>query len=196
MHIPTYAHTHTRTRTHTRTHARTHTPRHTLTHSFTHSHSFTRSVFLLTPLFSWSVQSHGLKLSSVTFSSSFWVPFHTRFNLESKQSLQSTAVSPNGQSSPEQSLMARGRRWPMLHCGHPLEWAMSGISEHGRWCRTEGFCWGTENLCHIGSVLGGRFMSVEIGEEMTVSHINYYSKDCDLSCTLLLVDAVLLCSRV
>ena len=38
------------------------------------------------------------------------------------------------------------------------------------------------------------FQSVEVGEELTVS--SSQSKDCDLSCSVQLVDAVLFCPNV
>ena len=40
----------------------------------------------------------------------------------------------------------------------------------------------------------GNFQSVEVGEELTVS--SSQSKDCDLSCSVQLVDAVLFYSSV
>ena len=42
--------------------------------------------------------------------------------------------------------------------------------------------------------LSGKFQSVEVGEELTVS--SSQSKDCDLSCSVQLVDAVLLSPNV
>ena len=42
--------------------------------------------------------------------------------------------------------------------------------------------------------LNGKFQSVEVGEELTV--FSSQSKDCDLSCSVQLVDAVLLCPNV
>ena len=46
----------------------------------------------------------------------------------------------------------------------------------------------------MDNVLMGQFQSVEVGEELTVS--SSQSKDCDLCCSVQLVDAVLFCPNV
>ena len=42
----------------------------------------------------------------------------------------------------------------------------------------------------------GNFQLVEAGEELTVSRSSSQSEDCDLSCPVQLVDAVLFCPNV
>ena len=108
------------------------------------------------------------------------VPSHARFSVRwVRRSPQSAAVS---------------QPVPKASCGPPPDWAMSGVSSHWRWSRTAGCGWGLRTRAAWTFVWVGNFQSVEVGEELTVS--SSQSKDCDLSCSVQLVDAVLLCPNV
>ena len=86
-----------------------------------------------------------LLLSSWTHNKYFFfcIPGHARSSVQwVRRSLQSAAVS--------QSL-------PKASCGHPPDWAMSGISKRQRWGRTAGCGWRFEDLCRIDVCLNGKF---------------------------------------
>ena len=46
---------------------------------------------------------------------------------------------------------------PRASCGHPLDWAMSGVSERRRWGRTARCGWGIEDQCYMDVHLGWKF---------------------------------------
>ena len=72
----------------------------------------------------------------------FCVPGHARSLVRwVRQRMRSTAVS---------------RLVPKASCGHPSDWAMSGVSKHQRWGWTAGCGWGFEHLCCIDIRLNGK----------------------------------------
>ena len=84
--------------------------------------------------------SPGTLVSSFFF---FCVPSHSRFSVRLvRRSLQSAAVS---------------QPVPKTSCGHPPDWAMSGISSHRRWGRIAGCGWGFEDPCRMDIHLSGKF---------------------------------------
>ena len=83
-------------------------------------------------------------LSIFFFSSAF--PGHARSSVPwVRRSPQSAAVS---------------QPVPKAPCGHPLDWAMSGVSNRCRWGRTAGCDWGFEGLCRMDICLNGKFVQV------------------------------------
>ena len=68
---------------------------------------------------------------------------------------------------------------------------MSGVSSVED---VAGCGWGFEDLCRMDIRLNGKFQSVDVGQELTVS--SSQSKDCGLSCSVQLVDTVLFCPNV
>ena len=70
----------------------------------------------------------------------FCIPGHARFSVRwVKHSPQSAAVS---------------QPVPKASCGHPSDWAMSGVSKRPR---TAGCGWGFEDLCRMDIRLNGKF---------------------------------------
>ena len=110
----------------------------------------------------------------------FCVPSHARFSVRwVRWSPQSAAVSqPVHKAS----------------CGPPPDWTMSGVSSHRRWGRIAGCGWGVKDLCRMDIRLSGKFSVCGGGRGVDMSSSE--SKDCDLSCSVQLVDAVLLCPDV
>ena len=73
----------------------------------------------------------------------FYVPGHARSSVRwVRRSPQSAAVS---------------QQVPKASCGHPLDWAMSGVSKLRRWGRTAGCSWGFEDLCRMEIRLNEKF---------------------------------------
>ena len=81
---------------------------------------------------------------------------------------------------------------PELLCGHPLDWAMYGIPECQRWGRTAGCGWGFKDLCCKGIHLTGKISVCGGGRGIDSSQ----PTDCDLNCSVQLVDAVLFSNNV
>ena len=73
----------------------------------------------------------------------FCVPGHVR------SSVQWVRQSPLSAAVPQPV--------PKAFCGHPSDWAMSGVSKRRRWGRFSGCGWGFEDLCCIDICLNGKF---------------------------------------
>ena len=56
---------------------------------------------------------------------------------------------------------------PQTSCGHPPDWAMSGVSQCRGWGRTAGCGWGIEGLCRMDIRLNGKFSWFLVGQRTT-----------------------------
>ena len=110
----------------------------------------------------------------------FCIPGHARFSVQwVRRSPQSATVS---------------QPVPKASCGPPPDWAMSGSQVIEGGAGLQDVVGGLRTRATWTFVWVGNFQCVEVGEELTVSSSK--SKDCDLSCSVQLVDTVLLCPSV
>ena len=90
----------------------------------------------------------------------FCVPGHARSSVRRvRRSPQSTAVS--------QSV-------PKACCGHPPDWAMSGVSKRQRWGRIAGFGWEFKDLCSMDIRLQGKFSACGGGRRVDSVQFSVY----------------------